>query len=452
VIPLSGSHDLGLVALSVLIAVLAAAAALDLAGRVTATRQRARVAWLAGGACAMGLGIWSMHYTGMQAFRLPVPVLYHVPTVALSLLAAVLASAVALHLAGRERLGAMRTAAGSVIMGSGIAAMHYTGMAAMRLPATMRWHASLVTLSILIAIAVSAVALWLAFRYGHAARAAWTWRKVGSAVLMGLAIPSMHYTGMAAATFLSAPGPVTTDDTVAASALVTLGIAGTTVLILGLAVVTSLVARHGESQVRAAAERLRDRERQLAEAQAIAHVGSWELDIATNRASWSDEAYRMFGVPPGEPVGYDRLLDRLHPEDRERVARIIAAGLADRRAVEYECRIVRPDGVVRHVLSRNVVVTDAVGQPLRLAGTALDITERKAAEESQQILLHELQSALVEVKTLRGLIKICAHCKRVLTDQGGWEQLESYVRGHSDVEFSHGICPECAAREWGGAR
>jgi hypothetical protein len=113
---------------------------------------------------------------------------------------------------------------------------------------------------------------------------------------------------------------------------------------------------------------------------------------------------------------------------------------------------VRPDGVVRHVLSRGVVVTDTGGHPLRMAGTALDITERKAAEESQQILLRELQTALGEVKTLPGLIKICAHCKRVLTDQGGWEQFESYVRGHSDVEFSHGICPECAAREWGGAR
>jgi len=85
VIPLTGYYDPWLVALSVVIAVLAAGAALDLAGRVTATRAQARAAWLAGGALAMGLGIWSMHYTGMQAFELPVPVLYHVPTVLLSL-------------------------------------------------------------------------------------------------------------------------------------------------------------------------------------------------------------------------------------------------------------------------------------------------------------------------------------------------------------------------------
>ena len=92
---LAGSYDLRLVALSVVIAVLAAGAALDLAGRVTAASGRTRALWLAGGACAMGLGIWSMHYTGMLAFRLPVPVRYHVPTVGLSLVAAAFASAVA---------------------------------------------------------------------------------------------------------------------------------------------------------------------------------------------------------------------------------------------------------------------------------------------------------------------------------------------------------------------
>ncbi len=196
---LTGSYELRLVALSVVIAVLAAGAALDLAGRVTATRGGARAAWLGGGAIAMGLGIWSMHYTGMQAFALPVPVLYHVPTVVLSLLAAMAASAVALHAASRERLSPVRAAAGSVVMGAGIAAMHYTGMAAMRLPATARWNHLLVALSVVIAVTVSAVALWLSFHYGHGEREAWTWRKLGSAVIMGLAIPSMHYTGMAAA-------------------------------------------------------------------------------------------------------------------------------------------------------------------------------------------------------------------------------------------------------------
>src|SRR5712691_11176826 len=146
--PLTGTYKLDLVVLSILIATLAAGAALDLAGRVTATHGRARALWLAGGACAMGLGIWSMHYTGMLAFALPVPAAYHVPTVALSLLAAVLASGLALSLASRERLDTPRLILGSLVMGAGIATMHYTGMAAMRHAAVVEWRAGVVVLSV----------------------------------------------------------------------------------------------------------------------------------------------------------------------------------------------------------------------------------------------------------------------------------------------------------------
>src|SRR5882672_9549836 len=102
---LDGSYDYRLVALSVLIAVLASYAALDLAARVTAARSRVRFAWLFGGATAMGTGIWSMHYIGMLAFSLPVPVLYDWPTVLVSLLAAVFTSAIALFVVSRQRMG-----------------------------------------------------------------------------------------------------------------------------------------------------------------------------------------------------------------------------------------------------------------------------------------------------------------------------------------------------------
>src|SRR5258705_7778924 len=132
-IVLDRSYDYLLVDLSVIIAVLASYAALDLAGRVTSARGKARLVWLTVGAIAMGLGIWSMHYIGMLAFRLPVPVQYDWPTVLLSLLAAILASAVALFVASRPEMGLGRAVLGSLFMGGGIAAMHYTGMAAVRL-------------------------------------------------------------------------------------------------------------------------------------------------------------------------------------------------------------------------------------------------------------------------------------------------------------------------------
>src|SRR6266498_957364 len=140
-----GSYDYRLVALSVLIAIFAAYAALDLAARTTAARGRARLVWLGGGAIAMGLGIWSMHYIGMLAFSLPVPVLYDWPTVLLSLLNAVFASAVALFLVSAKKMGLVRALTGSAIMGGGISTMHYTGMAAMRLRATCSYDPLLLT-------------------------------------------------------------------------------------------------------------------------------------------------------------------------------------------------------------------------------------------------------------------------------------------------------------------
>src|ERR1700679_2576694 len=124
---LVGYYDFRLVAVSVLIAVFAAYAALDLAGRVTAAREAARIAWLTGGALAMGLGIWSMHYMGMEALRLPVPVEYDWPTVLSSMIAAVSASAIALFVVSRKAMGLTSAILGSLPMGLGIAAMHYVG-------------------------------------------------------------------------------------------------------------------------------------------------------------------------------------------------------------------------------------------------------------------------------------------------------------------------------------
>src|SRR5712671_5981611 len=149
---LVGSFDYRLVVLSVLIAILASYAALDLAGRVTSAQGQVRLLWLNGGAVAMGFGIWSMHYIGMLAFRLPVPVQYDWPTVLLSLIAAIAASAVALVVVSRPRMGVKRALFGSVLMGGGIATMHYTGMEAMRMPAMCSYSSGLVGLSVFLAI------------------------------------------------------------------------------------------------------------------------------------------------------------------------------------------------------------------------------------------------------------------------------------------------------------
>ena len=242
-----GHYDYRLVALSVLIAMLASYTALDLAGRTTAARGRVRLTWLAGGATAMGVGIWSMHYIGMLAFSLPVLVLYDWPMVLLSLMAAVFAAAVALFVVSRKKMGWPRALSGSAIMGSGIATMHYTGMAAMRLPAMCSYDLRLLILSVVLAIAISLVALWLTFRFRENTKA-FAWWKAASAIVMGAAIPVMHYTGMAAARFTRSTVVPDTTHAVSTSTLGITGVTAVTFLVLCVAVLTSAVDRRFSAQ------------------------------------------------------------------------------------------------------------------------------------------------------------------------------------------------------------
>ncbi len=247
-VPIHATYDYRLVALSVVIAIFASYAALELAGRVTAAKGNARVVWLVGGACAMGSGIWSMHYTGMLAYRLPIPVFYHIPTVALSLLAAIFASLIALFVVSRQELTTLRVIIGSLLMGAGIATMHYTGMAAMRLSAMHHYHHGLWTLSGALAVIVSLAALW--FTYHFREDKSERLLKIVSSIIMGLAIPVMHYTGMAAVTFYATSTPPDLSYALDISVLGSSAIIFGTLLILAAVLLTSRVNRRFSAQAR----------------------------------------------------------------------------------------------------------------------------------------------------------------------------------------------------------
>ncbi|KVC12510.1 histidine kinase [Burkholderia diffusa] len=197
-----GTYNLLLVLLSLVIATLASYTALDLAAFISLLdNPTLKRAWLAGGAAAMGTGIWSMHFVGMLALSLPIPLGYALPDTGASLAIAVLVSYFALNVVTRARLSRRRLLAGGVLMGAGIVGMHYTGMAAMRMAPGIRYDPALFAASIGVAVIASTVALWMAqtLRAQQARHA--TTQRIGAALIMGIAITGMHYTAMAAAHF-----------------------------------------------------------------------------------------------------------------------------------------------------------------------------------------------------------------------------------------------------------
>ncbi|HTQ36255.1 MAG TPA: EAL domain-containing protein, partial [Steroidobacteraceae bacterium] len=195
---MSISYTPWLVVLSVAVAILVCYAALGLAARVAEARGAAGRAWLALGACSLGIGAWSMHFIGMLALSMPIRLMYSVGVIVASLGVAVVTSGFAIHIAGSQRLDTARHLVCSVVMGLGIAAMHYIGMSAILMVPAIRYALPPVVASLLIAIAASWVALWLIFVLrASAGRFAWLAR-AGAAVLMGGAISGMHYTAMSA--------------------------------------------------------------------------------------------------------------------------------------------------------------------------------------------------------------------------------------------------------------
>ena len=236
-----------LVVLSYVIAVFASYTALDLAGRVVAYHGWARRLWLGGGAFAMGTGIWSMHFTGMLAFDMGMPVSYDVPTTLLSAAIAIAASGLALFVVGRGLVGITSLLVAGSVMGIGIASMHYTGMEAMQMAATITYDRLLVALSVLIAMEASIAALYLSFRLNQSYTPWQGWLKGGSALVMGAAIVGMHYTGMAAATFTAVRGEVNPSYNMN-TPILGFGIGIFTLLILGLAVISAIIDRRFSEQ------------------------------------------------------------------------------------------------------------------------------------------------------------------------------------------------------------
>jgi two-component system sensor histidine kinase UhpB len=374
---IAGSYNYGLVALSILIAMLGSYAALNLAGRVKANHTDARFFWLLSGATAMAIGTWAMHYTGMLAFRLAVPIEYDLPTSLLSFVPSFLASAVAMLVVIRPKMKSPRAILAGFFIGAGIAALHYTGMESMRFQGMHRYSPALVVLSVLLAMLFALFAVWLMFLFRDEPRG-WKLRKAAAVALMGTAIWAMHYTGMASAAFVETGIAPNLSHAVSISLLGALGIGAVSVMVLVVTLMTATLDRIQKANV------LQDELFEQAP-QAVALMSADYHIVRVNR-----EFIKVFGFTSEEAVGRDAR-ELILPEEKKAEAREFIARLERGERVEAESVRQRRDGTIFPVSILHVPISLPGGEVARYA-IYRDITERKQAEAQIKATTEQLRA------------------------------------------------------------
>ncbi|GBC79462.1 hypothetical protein HRbin09_00681 [bacterium HR09] len=184
-------------------------------------------------------------------------------------------------------------------------------------------------------------------------------------------------------------------------------------------------------------------------------MGLWDHDLVSGKVIRTPEWARMLGYEPEEiPPTSEAWRALIHPEDLPAVdeaARRHEAGEVPEFEVEHRLRT--KSGDYKWVLNwGRVVERDASGRALRALGAHVDIHRRKMAELERERLLAELLKAQREMRQLKGIIPICSSCKRVRVDADSWQQLEAYIREHSEADFSHGLCPDCVGKYFPGSK
>jgi diguanylate cyclase len=248
------SYNPWLVSLSIVVAILVSFTSLRLAARVADSSRAAGRAWLVLGALSMGVGIWAMHFIGMLAFSLPIQLRYDLALTFGSLGAAILTSGFAIKIASSSNLRFGRHVICSLVMGFGIVSMHYLGMSAIRIVPSISYDGVLVAVSVVIAITASFIALWLTFILrSETHRHIWPAR-LGAAVVMGLAIAGMHYTGMAATHFQL--GAICRGGVALDNGVLGIFIATASLALLTVTLITSVFDAQLESRARLHAQKL----------------------------------------------------------------------------------------------------------------------------------------------------------------------------------------------------
>ncbi|HZS60641.1 MAG TPA: MHYT domain-containing protein [Gemmatimonadaceae bacterium] len=432
---LHASYDATLIVASILIATLAGYTALTLTARVSAAdTARRRVAWLIAGAVSMGVGIWGMHFIGMLALFLPVPVTYGATAVIASVAVACVASALALSVAARAALRMRRLTIAGLALGGAIVGMHYTGMAAVRFAGVVHYDAWRVVCSIVVAVAVAIAALWIAFQFRdeavNARRSVAQVRKWGASIVMGCAVAGMHYTAMWAAHFHSDPtrAAAAVDPDALPRSEMALLVAAVTLGILGAAVAAARVGRalaHEAELQQAVAERTAHLKAALEEVRAgealfqqLSNASTDGVAIAcggivleTNRA-WR----LMFGYDAG--ARGVSVLELIAPEDVPTISASLANTREGREEVEIMCR------------RRDMTVFEAV----------VTVHEcRWSAEQAQVVVIRDV-SAMRRMERLKNeLVSTVSHELRtpLTAMRGAFGLLERSLGAQASSESRH---------------
>jgi PAS domain S-box-containing protein len=365
------SYNIALVALSVVVATLGAYVAVEIAQRVRAAGHRHRIVWTSIGALAMGLGIWSMHFVGMLALTLPVPVWYEALFTFGSVAAAVGGCAIAFLIFNRPTVGGWLLAVASVVMGGAIAGMHYLGMAGIRMGGNVTYDPVIVALSIGVAVTVSFAALALTRNLLEAGAARGPLlKKMGASLLFAVAVAGMHYTGMAAAHFTPpAAGWRPTGYLLLGTYHLGLLVAISSIILVAIVLAVTRFVRW-TSATKSRFEALLDLSPQ------VVWFGQPDGQITYCNPYW----YQYTGLSERQTIGY-AWADAIHPDDREQVVETVQTALKQGKDYEVEFRLRKNDGSHCWFLARGRTGHDASGEVDAWLGIAVDIEERKRAEE-----------------------------------------------------------------------
>ena len=400
----TGVYNPYLVALSILVAVFAAYTALDLGGRVKGAQGGTRRVWLWAAAIAMGGGIWSMHFIGMLAFTLPMTMSYDVGLTILSLLVAIVVTSGGFYVISYSNGSPLYLILGGIFMGLGIIAMHYTGMAAMQGNVEISYDPLLVALSVVIAIGAATVALWLAFRTTDLAQ------KLVAAVVMGLAISGMHYTGMQAAIFTAhgeAQDAASFDQTNLA-----LAVACITFFILALAMAASL------SEQRRAEEALRQAQADLAHVNRVTTMGELTASlahevnqpIAAAVANASACLHWLAAQPPNLDEARAAAMNVV--KDGTRAAEIVSHIRLLFKKATPQRELVDLNEVIREmiVLLHSEVTRCSISVRTELAGDLPHVTGDRV--QLQQVMMNLITNSIAAMKDVNGRRELAIKSQR----------------------------------------